>query len=322
MTAAHRLRRLLAAPFAARPFGLQRLRWPNPFRPPYQQGEINLCRPGELGDVIMCLAVIRAIRERNPRARITFVTKFHELLAGHPLLDRVLSVEAAEQIRLPNLISLRYEVFVPLRLHVIDYLGGCVGLTDIPRKMPLPDFARERDEISRLIPHARPWVMLCRSAGPFTRNKDWPTERWDELIARLRQRATVVELGATPGGGGPAGGGYVDLRGRTTLRQYCAAISLADLVITPVTSSVHIAAAYDVPTLSVLGGYELPENTAYPRHTVLYRAVPCSPCWLRTPCPFTLKCLRAISVDEVASTAEKILGATPPPNNQARPVRA
>jgi ADP-heptose:LPS heptosyltransferase len=71
---------------------------------------------------------------------------------------------------------------------------------------------------------------------------------------------------------------------------------------------VHIAAAYGVPTLSVLGGYELPENTAYPRHTTLYRAVPCSPCWLRTPCPFARKCLRAISVDDVESAAARLLG--------------
>jgi len=27
--------------------------------------------------------------------------------------------------------------------------------------------------------------------------------------------------------------------------------------------------------------------------------VPCAPCWLRTPCPFDLKCLRAIASAQV-----------------------
>jgi ADP-heptose:LPS heptosyltransferase len=309
MTAAHRLRRMLAAPFARRPFVLQRLRWPNPFQPPYRQAEINLYRPGELGDVIMCLAVVRAIRELNPQTRITFITKFHAFLAGHPLLDRVLSLEEAERAGVRNIISLRYEVFIPLRLHVIDYLAGCVGLTGIARTIPLPDFTGELGELAGLVPGERPRIVVCRNSGPFTPNKDWPTERWDELIRRLAAHATVVELGTTPPQG-PVSPRHVDLRGRTNLRQFCALISQADLVVTPVTSSVHIAAAYGVPTLSVLGGYELPENTAYPRHTTLYRAVRCSPCWLREPCPFNLECLRAISVEEVVAAAERILRAT------------
>jgi len=306
MTAAHRLRRLLVRPLSRHPLAVQWLRWPNPFRPPYTQTEINLYRPGELGDVVMCLAVVRAIRERNPTARITFVTNYHELLAGHPLLDRVLSVEAAQGARLQNLISLRYEVFIPLRLHVIDYLAGCAGLTGISHEIPLPDFNRECGDLGRLIPHPRPWIMVCRNAGPFSPNKDWPDERWNALIRRLTCTATVVELGTTAPAA-PLAERHVDLRGTTAVRQFCALISLADLVVTPVTSTVHIAAAYGVPTLSVLGGYELPENTAYPRHTALSRAVPCSPCWLRKPCPFDLKCLRTISVDDVESAAARML---------------
>jgi len=201
-------------------------------------------------------------------------------------------------------------VFIPLRLHVIDYLAGCVGLSNISHEIPLPDFTRECGDLGRLIPHPRPWIMVCRNAGPFTPNKDWPTERWDELIRRLTRRATVVEIGTTASAA-PLAAGHIDLRASTNLRQFCGLLSLADLVVAPVTSAVHIAAAYGVPTLSILGGYELPENSAYPYHTALYRAVPCSPCWLRTPCPFDLKCLRTISVDEVESAVAQRLRAGP-----------
>jgi len=306
MTAAHRLKRRLAAPFAGRPFLLQRLRWPNPFCPPYQQSEINLYRRGELGDVVMSLAVVRAIRERNPATKLTFITNYHEFLNGHPLIDRVLSVEAAAQARLRRVVSLRYEVFVPLQLHVIDYLAGCVGLRDIQHTIPLPDFRPELGSLLQLITGPRPWIVVTRNAGPFTPNKDWPLDHWDALIPRLARHATVVELGTTPATSPPIPE-HIDLRGRTNARQFCGLISLADLVISPVTSAVHVAAAYGVPTLSLLGGYELPANTAYPDHTTLYRAVPCSPCWLQTPCPFDRECLRQIGVDEVADTAVRLL---------------
>ncbi|MBI5690654.1 MAG: glycosyltransferase family 9 protein [Verrucomicrobia bacterium] len=306
MTAAHRLRRLIAAPFSRRPFLLQRLRWPNPLSPPYRQKEIVLYRPGELGDVVMCLAVVRAIRERNPHAHLTLVTHFHELLAGHPLLNRVLSPDAADQATLRRMISLRYEVFIPLRWHVIDYFAGCVGLTDIAHDIPLPDFGAELGELGAHLQDRRPRIAVCRTAGPFTPNKDWPAERWDELIRRLEQFATVIELGATaPAAGGSRG--PLDWRGRTTVRQYCAVIARVDLVITPVSSAVHIAAAYRVPTLSILGGYELPLNTAYPRHVALARSPSCSPCWRREPCPFDRACLREIGVDEVEAAARHLL---------------
>ena len=306
MTAAHRIRRWLAAPFARRPFVLQRLRWPNPLRPPYLAREIALYRPGELGDVVMSLAVVRAIRERNPSVRITFITKYHDLLAGHPLIDRVMSVDEALRTPPGNVVSLRYEVFVPLRLHVIDYLAGCVGLRDIAHDIPLPDYTSELGELHSLLGERRPRIVVTRNAGPFTPNKEWPNERWDALIRRLAVDAVVVELG-TSAAEPPLAASHLDLRGRTNLRQFCGLISLADLVICPLTSAVHIAAAYKVPTVSVLGGYELPENTAYPRHVPLYRNVPCSPCWRQDACPYDRECLQRISVDQVLAAAQEQL---------------
>ncbi|MBM3851867.1 MAG: glycosyltransferase family 9 protein, partial [Verrucomicrobia bacterium] len=192
------------------------------------------------------------------------------------------------------------------RRHVIDYFAGCVGLPGIAPQIPLPDYTGELGELAECVPPARPRVVICRNAGPFTPNKDWPADRWDDLIQRLSDWATVIELG-TNARPGTAAARHIDLRGRTNVRQFCAIISMADLVITAVTSSVHIAAAYGVPTLSILGGYELPENTAYPHHTTLYRSVPCSPCWLREPCPYGIPCLRQIEVGDVLTAAREIL---------------
>jgi ADP-heptose:LPS heptosyltransferase len=318
MNPAQRFRRMIAAFFVTRPLVLQRIRWPNPFVPPYRQREINLYRPGELGDVVMCMAVVRAIREKNPGARINFVTRYHELLAGHPLIDGVLSEEKAKALRLRNVIALRYEVFVPPRLHFIDYLAACVGLENIEPKIILPDFSLERTQVAEKIPLPRPWVVVSRKAGAFTPNKDWPNERWNELIARLTASASVIEVGAAVGlQATTSSRRYIDLRGETNMRQYCAAISLADLVISPATSAIHVAAAYHVPSITIMSGFEHPQNSAYRSHEALYHPVPCSPCWLRTPCPFDLKCLRAIEVNTVLDRATAVLRRSA--MNQLRP---
>jgi ADP-heptose:LPS heptosyltransferase len=254
----------------------------------------------------MSLAVIREIRVRNPAARITLVTNHPMLVETHPMIDRVLSPQAAEAERLPNIIPLRYELFVPLKLHVIDYLAACVGLTNIPHEIPLPDFTAEIRNGAVTDDWPRPWVVLLRQAGPFTPNKNWPEDRWEELIRRLSRRATVIELGQSSSQT-PLTQRHIDLRGQTNVRQFCGWISVADLVVTPVTSAVHIAAAYHVPTLSVLGGYERPRNTAYPWHVALSRSPACSPCWRREECPFDRACLREISVDEVEARALSML---------------
>jgi ADP-heptose:LPS heptosyltransferase len=69
----------------------------------------------------------------------------------------------------------------------------------------------------------------------------------------------------------------------------------------PVSGPSHIAAAVGIPAVVIIGGYEHPKNTSYDRHTNLYTAVRCAPCWLREPCPYELKCLKMIRPGTVES---------------------
>jgi ADP-heptose:LPS heptosyltransferase len=154
----------------------------------------------------------------------------------------------------------------------------------------------------------RPVVAINRRAGSWTPNKDWPGEHWDALAARLAARGTVVDLGDKPAEASTdPEGSYLDLRGRTTLPALVAAIAAADALVAPMTGTVHIAAALGVPSVVIYGGYEHPDCSAYPGNINLYSPVECSPCWLRTPCPFDRKCLQRITPDEVETAVDRLL---------------
>jgi ADP-heptose:LPS heptosyltransferase len=135
-----------------------------------------------------------------------------------------------------------------------------------------------------------------------------------DLVARLAARATVVEIGATaPGSAAPPDGSYVDLRGRMTLPELVAAIAAADLLVTPETGPMQIAAAVGTPAVVIYGGYIDPAATGYPANIDLYSPVECAPCWLRTPCPYGKKCLHQITPDQVEAAVDRLLADAPRP---------
>jgi ADP-heptose:LPS heptosyltransferase len=153
----------------------------------------------------------------------------------------------------------------------------------------------------------RPHILVQRRAGYFTPNKNWPNDSWDTLISMISKTATVIEIGENSEGGvHPACPNYIDIRGKTDLGKLVASIAAADILVAPVSGPVHIASAVRTPAVVILGGYELPENTAYPGNKILYTPIECSPCWLRTPCPFDRECLRRISPETVQKAIDEV----------------
>ena len=150
--------------------------------------------------------------------------------------------------------------------------------------------------------------MVCnRHAGPYTPNKDWPSSHWDELSSRLSGSCTLVEIGnPDPLAQQPSGPHYIDLRGKTTVRDLVAVMASADLHVGPISGPVHIAAAMGIPAVVILGGFETPGSSSYPDNINLYSPLACSPCWLTTPCPYEKKCLTMIQPEKVMEAIWKL----------------
>jgi ADP-heptose:LPS heptosyltransferase len=260
---------------------------------------VDAVRPGAMGDVLMCTPVLRELKRRRPNSRIRFYTDYPSLVRGLPYIDEVMAPKAAPR----NATHFEYESAEPHppHVHLSEIIGDGFGVR-IREKRPdcVIDSALVKTFRSAWQALPRPHIIINRHASSWTPNKDWPEPHWAELIRRLSQDATIIEIGAFSGARTARRGSYyVDLRGRTTTEELVAAIAACDLHVGPPSGPVHIAAAAGKRSVVIISGYEGPSNTAYPSDIIFYSPVECAPCWLRTPCPHALKCLNAISPDDV-----------------------
>jgi lipopolysaccharide heptosyltransferase II len=99
-----------------------------------------------------------------------------------------------------------------------------------------------------------------------------------------------------------AGGGVMNLAGKTSLRQLMALLKLCRVLLTNDSGPMHVAAALGTPvvvpfgsTSPVLTGPGLPGDT---RHQLLQADAPCSPCFRRV-CPIDFRCMTGISPDRI-----------------------
>jgi ADP-heptose:LPS heptosyltransferase len=252
----------------------------------------------------MCTPAMRSLKEANPQCRIYFYTDYPDLVRGLWYVDHIFPGNK----RSLRSMRMSYEGDLPTGCHLAKILGKRLG---VHVKDVRPDCSIDNNLVQRFrcawgdLP--RPYVLVQRRASSYTPNKDWPDASWRTLISMILKTATVIEIGehgqvgerfATPN--------YIDLRGRTDLGELVASIAAADILVAPVSGPVHIASAVRTPAVVILGGYEQPENTAYPGNKILYTPIECSPCWLKTPCPIDRECLRRISPESVREAIDEV----------------
>lgn len=284
--------------------GLYRhLRWP--LQKPYQRAELKIVSPGGgIGDELLASGVIKAVKEANPSCQITFVSRYPEFWRGHPLIHTVLpSTDANKRGGL----DLSYRYLVPSRESVFRLIGERVGLPIDqfrpvpPTVTPSPWLAAELSEIKR------PYLLIQPETSSWTPNKAWPLERWESVARELSKNWLVIEVGTKSLLHLPCSENFKSLAGQTSLSDLACLISRAKLYLGAESGGMHIAAGYDTPAVIVFGGYTAPENFPYPHNIPIGSDVSCAPCWLYTPCPYSLKCLHGINAEQVIAAAQNFL---------------
>ena len=149
--------------------------------------------------------------------------------------------------------------------------------------------------------------------------KRWYPEKFAEVASALADRFDIVIFG------GPAETdiandiekmikekgvkNVTNLAGKTTIPELCSTIAGLDLFITGDSGPMHIAAAYQVPTVAIFGPTRHKETSQWmnPKSIIVRHELECAPCMKRT-CPIkTHACMKEISAEEVINAANRLL---------------
>jgi len=167
----------------------------------------------------------------------------------------------------------------------------------LPATLPLPQLIANRDNtlhalnaVGHALPQA-PVLALCPGAeyGP---SKRWPVEYFAEIArAKLAQGWEVWLFGSgrdvpiTRAIDRSAGGGCLDLGGRTSLAEAIDLLALTQVVVSNDSGLMHVAAALGRQLVALFGStdpYHTPPMST--KAKVIYLGIECSPCFARD-CP-------------------------------------
>ena len=206
--------------------------------------------------------------------------------------------------------------------HQIDYYlgilkGASLEINDRRLVLSMTDAERSQArEILRQSGVGEDNVLIGINPGAtYGTAKRWFPERYAALCRMIQ---------ASFGGrilifGGPAeealgdqiakiiGNHCTNLCGRTNLREAMALIERCTLFVTNDSGLMHVAAAFDIPQIVVIGSTD-PVRTgpSNPRSRIVKAPTPCGPC-LETECPTDHRCMKEISVEMVYDAATTFL---------------
>ncbi len=144
--------------------------------------------------------------------------------------------------------------------------------------------------------------------------KQWPREHWLHLTRLLNEAEIdwiVIGRNATP-----LLNNRFDLTNKTNVRETCALLAQANLLITADSGPMHLSGGVDTPVLALFG----PTAKAwgfYPagkNDRILDKNLHCRPCSLHgsTPCTKKFECLAGIQPSEVFANIMEMLGQSAP----------
>ena len=324
-----------------------------------------------LGDSVMSVPAVRAIKAARPDARVTIAApeKIAPLwklvpevdaiipLPGSRLLSSVRLIRRAPPfdvaILFPNSLRAALESWLTAIPRRVGYRGHwrrwlLNQIVPIPRKPGPPEhhslrflrIAREcgadteqpltekTSYAQRPTPYAQLTgvykesvaenhhlkIGLCAGAeyGPAKR---WLPERFAEAAERISAQSpvqwmlfgTARDASAGAQVAAALGDHCVNRIGQTTLDQLIDELHDCRLLLTNDTGTMHLAALLGIPVVAIFGSTE-PRLTGPlgNGHIILRHHVECSPCFLRE-CPIDFRCMKAVSVEEVADAVLSIL---------------
>lgn len=156
-------------------------------------------------------------------------------------------------------------------------------------------------------------LLVVNPGAAYGSAKCWPKEYFRAVIKELsaHPNTAVVGIGnaafresineilqALPN--------TYNFAGETTVRELMALLSISHAVLTNDSGPMHIAAAFKKPLVALFGSTNPRRTGPWNCGTVIYKHVPCSPCYRRT-CPGDFRCMTSITPEEVLDVLHPML---------------
>ena len=148
--------------------------------------------------------------------------------------------------------------------------------------------------------------------------KRWYPERFAEVAAHFKEQFDIIifggpnevemaqdiqnhleKLGVT---------NFINLAGKTTIEELCATIGGCSLFITNDSGPMHVAAAYQVPTVAIFGPTRYKETSQWmnEKSIIVRHEMECSPC-MKRECPLKHhECMTTITASEVIEAVKSL----------------
>lgn len=265
-----------------------------------EKPRIGLLRPGAVGDVIMTLNLVPLLKQRFPGHEVHYVTRssqgLERLMAGAGV-DRIVTGDSFEgrdydlQFNLVGYPLAEGYPDKPIRKHLIEHFADdmVLGLGADPfggvRFPELPFLVSPMPGSPKV--EWRRYATLQVKTG-WSKYKEWPLDRWANVVARLKGDVEFVQIGAADEPRVP--GAYHGLMGQG-LAASIAVVAHAGLHVGLDSFANHLTHVRwrspggelrHVPGVILWGSTQV-SASGYPTNENLSVNLPCQPCFREDP---------------------------------------
>lgn len=170
--------------------------------------------------------------------------------------------------------------------HEVDLLYGFADALGVhaphPEFTPQPYLAAEGAAQAAACLVGLPHPRIALNVGASRAYKRWPLENWVQVASSLVQSGqSVVFVGDKTDAESVAqitptlASGFVNLAGKTTLRELASVLAACDLLVSGDSGPMHLAVAVGTPVVAIFGATHPTRHGPYgARNTVLHNPVP------------------------------------------------
>ena len=266
-------------------------------------------RVGGIGDVVMILPTLKALKSKFPQMELTFAIDMHttsnnvyyELCKNLPYIDHLVDARYVQRSSYSKTVDIssvciRYERSDLPSINRIDLFAKACGLPQLREKLPGVVVEKQESLWARSkLPGGR---VIALHTASMEEKRSWPIENYIEIVERAAMEHpdlnfVVFDFNSKYRHWGKHSN-VLDFS-RTTLREMMALISEVDYFIGPDSGPMHLAGAVETQSLILFGSIP---PAARINHYRSHRAITaeklkCLGCWYAN-CNYNVKCMKDI----------------------------